>query len=98
MNNTISRVNGSLITFARIRKLSDVHTSLAIYKQTILPILDYMSILVNSSTQKKINKLQPLQNRAIKLVEKHTGYASTEEMNELHTKHNLKLLRIDNSW
>ena len=92
INNTVSRVNGRLITFARIRKMVDVYTSVAIYKQTILPILDYMSILVDSSTQRKIKKLQPLQNRAICIVEKRVGYISTLEMNELHKKHKLKLL------
>ena len=92
VNSTISQVNGRLVTFARIRKLIDVNTSLAIYKQTVLPILDYMSIVVNSSTQRKIKKLQPLQNRAIRTIEKRSGYISTEEMKELHPKLNLKLL------
>ena len=54
ISGTISRVNGRLITLARIRKLLDVKTSVLIYKQTILPIFDYVSILVNSSTQRKI--------------------------------------------
>ena len=91
VNGTISRVNVRLITLARIRKLLDVGTSLLIYKQTILPILDYVSILVNSSMQRKIVKLQPLQNRAIKIIEKCTGYISTEDVNKLHVK--LKLLQ-----
>ena len=65
---TISRVNARLITLARIRKVIDAHTASMIYKQTILPISDYMCFLVNSSTQCKIKKLQPLQNRAEKNV------------------------------
>ena len=84
LNNTISRVNGRLITFARIRKLIDTKTSLLIYKQTILPILDYACVLVNSSTQRKIGKMQPLQNRAIRIILKKTGYICTEDMNKLH--------------
>ena len=51
---TIQKVNGRLITLARIRKLIDAHTCLLIYKQTILPILDYVSVLANSSTHRKI--------------------------------------------
>ena len=92
VNSTISRVNGRLITFARIRKFVDSHTSLLIYKQTILPILDYMSIVVNSSTKCMIKKLQPLQNRAIRIIEKRNGYISTVDMNALHLKLNLKQL------
>ena len=92
VNSTISRVNGHLVTFARIRKLIDVNTSLAIHKQTVLPILDYMSIVVNSSTQRKIKKLQPLQNRAIRTIEKRSGYIRTEEMKELHSKIESKIV------
>ena len=51
-----------------------------------------MSIIVNSSTQRKIKKLQPLQNRALRTIEKCSGYVSTQEMIELHTKFNLKML------
>ena len=50
INGTISRVNSRLITLARIRKNVDAYTALLIYKQTIMPILDYMCILVNSSS------------------------------------------------
>ena len=92
INSTISRVNGRLISLARIRKLLDKHTSGLIYKQTILPILDYICILVNSSTQRRIKKLQTLQNRAIRIIEKRTGYISTEDMDELHWKLRLKKL------
>ena len=92
VNSTISCVNGRLLIFARIRKFIYVYTSLVIYKQMILLIIDYMSILVNSSTQCKINKLQPLQNRAIRTIEKVSGYMSTLKMKELHSKLNLKLL------
>ena len=54
-----------LTTLARLRKVLDQRTTLLIYKQTILPMLDYLSVLVNSSTRRKIVKLQPIQNRAI---------------------------------
>ena len=70
----------------------DEHTGLLIYKQTILPILDYVSVLVNSSTQRKISKLQPLQNRAIRIVKRLAGYISTETMMEYHKELRLKML------
>ena len=78
---------------ARIRKLLDVTTSVLIYKQTMLPILDYVSILVNSSTQRKITKLQPIQNKALKIIEKCTGYVSRADMKKIHEKHKLKILQ-----
>ena len=92
ISNTITKARGRLITLARLRKLLDFNTALLIYKQTILPILDYLSILVNSSTQRKILKLQPVQNRAVRIVKKLNGYVSTTEMELLHKQLNLKLL------
>ena len=91
LNSKISRVNSRLITLARIRKYVDSRTALLIYEQTILPILDYVCILVDSSTQNRIKKLKPLQNRAVRLVEKMTGYISTEDMEALHVKLNLRI-------
>ena len=70
----------------------DDHTCLLIYKQTILPILDYVSVLTNSSTRRKIDKLQPLQNRAIRIVKRINGYMSTAAITEYHTQLHLKLL------
>ena len=72
----------------------DEFTCLLIYKQTILPILDYISILVNLSTQRKIAKLQPLQNRAVRTIKRLNGYVSTDDMMEYHSKLHLKMLSI----
>ena len=89
---TITKAKGRLITLSRLRRLLDLKTCLLIYKQTILPILDYLSFLVYSSTQRKISKLQPVQNRAIRIVRKKSGYISTADMEVLHKELKLKLL------
>ena len=57
IGNTISKAQGRLLTLARVMKLLDLNTSLLIYKQTILQIVDNVSILVNSNTKRKIAKL-----------------------------------------
>ena len=57
---TIQKVNGRLVTLARIHKLVDVRTCLLIYKQTILPILDYAQfwlIPVEHAYDRKITTL-----------------------------------------
>ena len=92
VTNTISKAQGRLITLARLRKLLDSKTTLLIYKQTIVPILDYLCVLVESSTQRKIKKLQPVQNRAIRIVKKLKGYISTTEMENIHRQLHLKSL------
>ena len=54
--------------------------------------VDYLCILVESSTQRKIIKLQPVQNRAVRIVKKLNGYISTNEMENLHKELHLKML------
>ena len=49
--------------------------------------------MTESSTQRKIGKLQPLQNRAVKIVCLINNYVSTEEMRNLHNELGLMLLR-----
>ena len=83
---------------SRVLCTSISSTSLLIYKQTILPILDYVSVIVNSSTQRKIAKLQPLQNTAIRTIRELNGYISTSDVEDLHKDLNLKLLADRRKW
>ena len=92
IDNTRAKVESRLITFARIRKYIDQNVSLLLYRQTIMPLIDFGCILFESSTKKKLSKLQPLQNRAIKLISDRNGYVSTEEMDILHKHYSLKKL------
>ena len=63
-----------------------------IYQPTILPIIEYLSIIVNSSNKRKIKKLQLLQNRAIRITSNPKGYISTEETDDYHKRLHLDLL------
>ena len=74
----------------KIWKILVEKTTLLIYKQTILPILDYLCILVESSTQRKIARLQPVQNQAARIVKRLNDYISTNEMEKLHKQLRLK--------
>ena len=58
-----------------------------------LPIC-YVCVVVNSSTQKKRSKLQPLQNKAVRIIEKCKGYIRTSDMEKLHDKLHLKMLYV----
>ena len=70
----------------------DNATSCLVYKQTILPYFDYVSLIAESSTKRKIGKFQPLQNRAVKIILKRNEYVSTEDMKLLHNQLRLSLL------
>ena len=87
-----STVNGKLISLARVRKYMDANTSLLLYKQMILPLLDYMCVIVDSSISRIIRKIQPLQNCSIKIILGINRYVSTDEMNMLHVQ--LSLMKL----
>ena len=57
-----------MFTFSKIRKFIDKSTANIIYKQTILPILDYGGFLLDSCTQKLRDDLQKLQNKALRII------------------------------
>ena len=90
----ISKVNSRLMTFDKTRKFMDDRTSAIIYKQTIMQLLDYSWVVIDSSTQSLIKRLQPLQNRAIKTITRHNGYVSTEDMDALHSDLHLMKLNV----
>ena len=69
-----------------ICKFMDNATSCLLYEQTILPYFDYVSLIAESSTKCKIEKFQPLQNRAVKIILKRNEYVSTEDMKLLHNQ------------
>ena len=57
MNATIAKVNGKLVTFAKVRNFLNKATrclSSFFYKQTILPYFDYIALLIESSNKRKI--------------------------------------------
>ena len=94
ISNTISKGRGRLILLWHDygRYLMRKQLFSYNYKQTILPILDYLCILVESSTQRKIERLQPVQNQAVRIVKRLNGYISTNEMEKLHKQLRLKIL------
>ena len=63
-----NRVQIKLFTLSKIRRFIDKSVATIIYKQTILPIFDYGVFLLDSSTQKTIDDLQKLQNKALRII------------------------------
>ena len=63
-----NRVQIKVFTLLKIRKFIDRSTANIIYKQTILPILDYGGFLLDSCSHKSRDDLQKLQNKALRYV------------------------------
>lgn len=52
--------------------------ALNVYKTTILPIIDYGDIFYNAAPKSLLNKLQILQNKAIRIIAKLPGRSKTD--------------------
>ena len=63
-----NRTQTKLFTLLKIRKFIDKNTANVIYKQTILPILDYGGFLLDSCAQKLRDDLQKLQNKGLRII------------------------------
>ena len=59
-----------LFQFSKIRKYLPVTTPVLVYKQTVLPLVEYVCYLMYLNRKHDIDKLQKLQNRALRLCYK----------------------------
>ena len=78
------KVNSGLYVLKRLRDLVDVETLLAVYKTLIHPHFDYCSQVWGCLGTTLQNKLQRLQNRAVRIITKRGyEYRSADILNEL---------------
>ena len=78
------KVNSGLYVLKRLRDLVDVETLLAVYKTLIQPHFDYCSQVWGCLGTTLQNKLQRLQNRAVRIITKRGyEYRSADILNEL---------------
>ena len=78
------KVNSGLYVLKRLRDLVDVEALLAVYKTLIQPHFDYCSQVWGCLGTTLQNKLQRLQNRAVRIITKRGyEYRSADILNEL---------------
>ena len=79
-NCLIKRVATKVYQLKRIRSFVTKKAALLIYKNMILPVLEYGDIFLHSASQKVRKKLQVLQNRALKCALSKDKLCNTEEI------------------
>ena len=93
------KIGYKIIQLARIRKYKNIIQSLKIYKSKVLPYFDYGDVLYDGTIYTQTNKLQRLQNRALKICLKLPPRSSTAqihltaEVNYLADRRNTHLLK-----
>ena len=87
----ISRTTAKLYQLKRLRHLLNDRAALMIYKNMILPIVEYGNIYMTSALQSNRKKLQTLQNKALKCALKKDKKYNTEK---LHAEAKLDRLKV----
>ena len=86
--NVVKNVSNKIFMLRKIRKYIDNHTAMCIYKQTILPILDYSGFLLISMTKAQKNELQTMQNDVLRFA-KNVRLVDRISRKDLHKEANL---------
>ena len=68
VNAKYNKVNFRIIQLIRLRKYITEEIAVTIYKQMIIPLLDYADFMVESASKTKIDKLEKLQEKALKCI------------------------------
>ena len=66
-NNILKRFSGKIYQFGKIKKFLGIETRVLVYKQTILPLTEYVSFVMCLNNKTDRDKLQKLQNRALRM-------------------------------
>ena len=59
-NNVYKKFSQKIYQFGKIRKYIDVSTRVLLYKQTMLPLVEYVSFMLCLNTARDVEKLQKL--------------------------------------
>ena len=101
-NSIFKKYSYKIFQFGKIRKYLDKNTRILVYKQTILPLVEYVSVMLCLNNACDVNKLQKLQNRCLRSCldiydPMEMGTTRLHELvrvNMLSTRHEVQLLNI----
>ena len=69
LDNVSNKTTQKLYIFRKIRRFIRQSTAITVYKQMILPLLEYCNILFNSGKKSKLDKIDKIQSKCIQIIE-----------------------------
>ena len=78
VDNLCKKISSRIGILKRIRPFLDNVSSNLIYSSTILPLFDYCDVVWDTCTINSKNKLQRLQNRAARIIQKSSNLMSSD--------------------
>ena len=85
LNSVKRRVINKVFMLRKIRKYLMFDATVCVYKQTILPLIDYSGFLLLACKQKDLNDLQKIQNDVLRICNQ-SKLADKVSLKELHKK------------
>ena len=94
VDSMIKKANAKIGILSRIRRFISDKIAIRIYKTMIKPHMDYIDFVVESSSSDRINKLDKLQNKAIRRIEYCVDPIKRLDIEELHVKYKIEKLAL----
>ena len=85
----VRTVSHKIYLLSRIKKFLSNRSALLVYKTMVLPFLDYADVVYHNASAAELEKLQRLQNRALKLC---LGFHMREDTEVVHRTAKVPLL------
>ena len=94
LDSMYKKANIRLGILCKIRRLITESTASRIYKTMIRPYMEYIDFIVESGTKEKIEKLDKLQDRALRRIEYCVNPVDRLEYGALRSKYNIEELEV----
>ena len=94
LDSVVNKTTQKLYIFRKIRRFISQETAIIVYKQMILPLLEYCSILFNSGKKIKLDKIDRVQSKCIRIIENCYDVSKREKEKVLCMRYNLESLQF----
>ena len=94
VKNVYKKVNYKVYMFSKIRKYITTYAANMIYKQTILPYLDYASFLMDSAHQYSLSLLDKIHNRCMRIIEYKKNSSREKNIQNLMNTYRIQNIRL----
>ena len=93
LDSVVTKTTQKVYIFRKIRRFISESTAIIVYKQMNLPLLEYCNILFNSGKKTKLEKLDKIQTKYIRIIENSYNVADRENESVLRSRYNLDSLQ-----
>ena len=92
MDDKYNKVNARIYQLKQLRPYVSEDIACRVYKQTIVPLLDYADFMIESSAVMKHNRLEGLQEKAIKYI--NNGNIVYNNIDDIYVRYNVQPLKL----